>query len=327
MFPSLSSYRSHLNGSHICGDCAGAPEFMNAEADRRCLVGPNFFIVGAAKAGTTALHACLAQHPDIFMSRVKEPNYFAPDLGLPQPWARDLASYLSLFAEGRCSTIRGESTPAYLLSCEAAQGVRTFCPEARILVVLRNPIDAIQSVYAEARKFGIEPERTFEAALAASDAGRPKLEARPGGVWLRYREVVRYAEQVLRWMEAFPADQMHVLLHDDLVADSRSACSGILGFLGVDSEVALNFERANDQRLFRSATVQRMYMRPYAAGRQADSPRRLAPLWRMLLRANIGKPGANRISPALREDLISELGPEVMRLGALIRRDLSHWLV
>src|SRR6266851_453338 len=115
---------------------------------------PNFFIVGAAKAGTTAMHGFLSQHPDVFMSAVKEPCWFASDLGIRTPWNDDLHDYLALFAGGGDVTVRGESSPAYLLSSESAARIRSFCPEARILILLRNPLDAIRSVFAAARKFG-----------------------------------------------------------------------------------------------------------------------------------------------------------------------------
>src|SRR5438067_2452241 len=124
---------------------------------------PNFFIVGAAKAGTTSMHRYLAQHPEIFMSKVKEPTFFATDLGLVTPW-QDKGAYLSLFEDADDLPVRGESSPAYLLSSEAAQRIRTASPGARILILLRNPVDAVQAVFREARKFALEPCRSFASA-------------------------------------------------------------------------------------------------------------------------------------------------------------------
>src|SRR3954452_465600 len=100
------------------------------------VAGPNFFIVGAAKAGTTAIHAALQQHPEIFMSAVKEPGYFSPDISVTTEWNGDLAAYLSLFADAGDAKIRGESSPANLYSTLAADRISDFEPNARILIVL-----------------------------------------------------------------------------------------------------------------------------------------------------------------------------------------------
>jgi hypothetical protein len=299
---------------------------VKAEADTARTAGPNFFIVGAAKAGTTALHEWLAQHPDVFMSEVKEPCYFASDLGLPQFWSSDLSRYLSLFTEGAGASVRGESTPSYLLSREAARRIHAFCPEARIVIVIRNPIDAIRSVFAEARKFGLEPERAFADALAASDAGRPELERKPGGAWLHYRDVVRYAEQVERYIREFPADQLYIALYDDLQTHPALISSEILNFLNVDAGIAPRLERVNERRAFRSSTVQRLYMRPYSRGLPSDAPRRLMPLWRILRRANLAPVSDPPLEPGLHNDLVGDLGPDIARLGELLNRDLTQWL-
>ncbi len=287
---------------------------------------PNLFIVGAAKAGTTAMHAYVSQHPQVFMSEVKEPGWFASDLGLRTPWSDDLDAYLSLFAAGSGCPVRGESTPAYLLSREAAARIRAFAPGARILILLRNPLEAIRSVFAEARKFGIEPQRRFETALARSDAGRPELEGRPGGCWLRYREVVRYADQVARYLDAFPREQVFVALYDDLVRDTPALCRQVFGFLGVDPDVPLEVGRVNEQHAFRSATLQRLYMRPYARGMSAAAPRRFGRAWGAVVRWNSLPAERATLSPAVRADLLADLGPDVERLAGLIGRDLSRWL-
>src|SRR5205807_7469394 len=123
----------------------------------------------------------LGAHPQIFMSAVKEPSYFARDLGIRTAYSEDLDRYLALFADGRGHAYRGEASTSYLLDPGAARRIRAFCPPARIVIMLRDPLEAIQAIHGEARKFALEPRRRFETALAASDRGRPRLEARNGG--------------------------------------------------------------------------------------------------------------------------------------------------
>ena len=285
-------------------------------------VRPNFFIVGAAKAGTTAMHRYLDRHPDVYMSAVKEPSYFAPEMRLSTPWATDLDRYLELFSPGAERRIRGESTPAYLYCPASAQRLRDFAPDARILIVLRNPLDAVQSVHTEARKFGVEPERTFPAALRASDAGRPELEARPGGLWLRYRDVVRYAEQVERYLTAFPPEQVHIAFYDDLVREPASVYAAVLDFLGLDPLELATFPAVNPARRVRSLRLQRLIMAPSTVG----TARPAGPLRRTLVRLNTGPTNKQALPDDIRRSLVDDLAPDIERLGRLVDRDLSPWL-
>src|SRR5438477_9887892 len=117
------------------GSQSGSVSGQMAMAEQH-LLGPNFFIVGAAKAGTTALHRYLGAHPDIYMSPVKEPSYFARELGASTAYTHNLNAYLALFRAGQGSPVRGESSPAYLIDPGAAVRIREFCDEARILIVL-----------------------------------------------------------------------------------------------------------------------------------------------------------------------------------------------
>ena len=281
---------------------------------------PNFFIVGAAKAGTTSMHRYLAQHPDVFMSPVKEPTFFASDLGLITPWQTE-QSYLSLFADADGRAVRGESSPAYLLSSEAARRIREVSPDARILILLRNPVDAAHAVFREARKFALEPCRRFATALAASDDGRPDLVGRPGGTWLRYREVVRYADQVERYLRAFPRDQVLVLLYDELAGNPASVYRRVLEFAGVDPSFQARLDRSNPGFDVRSQLVQRWLMAGADRERARGSTTRPG---RFVARLN--RRSVVAADPATRTRLLADLRPDIERLAELIDRDLSRWL-
>ena len=292
------------------------------------MLGPNFFVVGAAKAGTTALHRYLGAHPDIYMSPVKEPSYFARELGASTAYTQSLDAYLALFRAGQRSAVRGESSPAYLVDPEAAARIREFCDEARILILLRNPLEAIVAVHGEARKFGLEPKRSVAAALAASDRGRPKLVARNGGFWTQYRLIVQYADQVERYRGAFPARQIHIGLYDDLSADTSAFYGEVLDFLEVDPSFRPTFARFNPYRGdVRSYLVQRLIMR-HATSPETDG-RGVARFKRLRSRVakwNLVQRPRPAFEPRLHAELVAALKPDIERLAGLIDRDLSAWL-
>src|SRR4051812_34789639 len=118
------------------------------------MVLPNFFIVGAPKCGTTALYSYLRQHPDVFMPRRKEPKFFATDLDCGSPregryFVRDRDAYLSLFASAGAASRIGEATPHYLYSAVAAQGIKEFCGEVKIIALVRDPVELMYSYHRQ----------------------------------------------------------------------------------------------------------------------------------------------------------------------------------
>jgi hypothetical protein len=302
---------------------------LTASTDGR--VRPNFFIVGAPKAGTTSMHDYLGQHPQIFMSQAKAPGYFATELGVRTAWSQSLERYLALFTEAADVPVRGESSPSYLFNPAAAERIHDFEPRARILILLRNPIEAIQALHGEARKFGLEPHRDFARALAASDAGRPKIENSYGGFWTRYRAFVHYTPQVRRYLDAFPADAVKIVIYDDFAAEPSAVYRGILEFLDVDPTFAPTFQRMNAYRGdVRSYQVQRLLMW-VAAGPGTSGIRGTGnPLVRRAahaaLRRNAIRMKRRPLDPALRTALVADLRPDVDALSELLGRDLSGWL-
>jgi hypothetical protein len=215
---------------------------------------PNLFVVGAMKAGTTSMYGLLASHPEIFMSRVKEPHYFSTDIDptrfdsahapdavdvdalvreatgrtVHQVWIRDPALYLSLFAPGAPKRWRGEASPSYLYSKVAASNIRDFAPDSRIIVMLRDPIERAFSQYRMDAAIG----RTRLSFLDAVTHDRMHPE-RGWGERALYVDLGLYADQVARFTQAFSPDQIRVYLIEDL--ERITWLADDLGrFLGVD---------------------------------------------------------------------------------------------
>ena len=218
---------------------------------------PDFFIVGQGKSGTTALYEMLRQHPQIYMSAQKEPSFFSSDLrrsmpGRPLP---TLEEYLSLFTEAGPEQQAGEASTDYIWSPGAAQRIREFQPAAKIIVFLREPASFVASLHLELLKQRFESEPDLRKALALESVRRnghkiPKAAPRPTA--LLYSDRARYVEQLRRYYDVFPSDQILVLIYEDFRADNEKTLGEILAFLGVDDELRLAPVRANPTLRVRS---------------------------------------------------------------------------
>ncbi|HEX5578375.1 MAG TPA: sulfotransferase [Candidatus Limnocylindria bacterium] len=289
---------------------------------------PNFFIVGAPRCGTTALYAYLEQHPDVFMPYHKEPVFFGADLG-KRPRSFDREAYLNLFKRGIGRKRRGEATVWYLYSQAAPEEIRAFSPDARIIIMLRNPVDMIYSLHSHQLFTADEEIEAFEEALAAESdrrAGRriPATTTRPEG--LLYRDCGRYASHVRRWLTAFGPDAVKVIIFDDFSADPAGVYRQTLEFLDLDSTFQPEFNVVNRNKGVRSQRLLALTSSPrfYAATRWLPGPLFHA-FRRGLKRLNTRHRSRPPMDPELRRELTAEFAPDVEELGRVIGRDLSRW--
>jgi len=296
---------------------------------------PNFFIVGAPKCGTTAMHEYLRQHPDIFLPDFKEPHFFGADLR-PEGYRRDLRAYEALFEDWSGQTRVGESSTWYLFSKLAAGEIKAYSPDAEILIMLRHPVDMLYSLYHQ-MVFNGQRLPPFAEAIETEDdrlaAWRETVDKREAaGLKLRncfHSSVACYADQVRRYLDVFGPDHVHVILFDDLRASAPRVYRETLEVLGVDSDVEVDFRVYNANKQVRSATA-RALMRatPLWVRRLAD--RALGQ--RLRRRLTTAVKGLNTrfeprepMDPAVRERLQERFEPEIERLAALLGRDLSCW--
>jgi hypothetical protein len=208
---------------------------------------PDFFIVGHPKCGTTALHEMLRQHPQIHMP-LKEPRFFAQELRSrfrrlgPETLPLTPEQYMALFDGASPGQLLGEASPQYLRSQAVAGRIARVDPDARIIAVLREPASFLRSFHLQALHNLNETETDFAKALALEPARRegrkiPLYSQSPQA--LMYSEHVRYVEQLRRFHEAFPAEQVLVLIYDDFRRDNSAVLRQVLRFLGVDDTVAI----------------------------------------------------------------------------------------
>lgn len=290
---------------------------------------PQLFLVGAPKAGTSALSTFLAQHPQIAMCRIKEPNYHCPDLDLPGPATE--AEYLALFEPGPQTRILCDASILYLYSREAAERIRCYAPDAAILMLLRNPLEAMLSWHSQMVFTANENFRDFGQALRAEPERKAGRRRPRTGVAARcpellfYRDVMRYAEQIERYLAVFDRDQIRILFYEDFVAAPLEVYAGILGFLRLDPfEPRLRRVNVNKER--RSWKLHSALKVAFAApARALLSPRLRLDLIGWLDRLNSRELRRNPIDAELERQLREELRPEIERLGELTGHDLSHW--
>jgi hypothetical protein len=292
---------------------------------------PNFFIVGAPKAGTTALYSYLRQHPEIFMCLPKEPQFFAADTCGDQRNVATLSEYLGYFKEARARAI-GEASTCYLSSPGATRDIREFCPKARIIIMLRNPIDVMYAEHSERLVGGAEHIVNFAAALDSDEprrfrSGRFKGQrvVRPG-----YRELVLFSQQVQRFFDAFGRPNVHVIVYDEFAKNAGLAYKDVLAFLGVSPNHECAFNVVNSNRRIRSTIVQDLVRHPPETVRKlarAFVPRstrqRLATT---LNRRNVQFVARPVMDQQLRKRLELEYVQEVQQLSRLVDRDLSKWI-
>jgi len=204
-----------------------------SEAARRV---PDFFIVGHSKSGTTALYTMLRSHPEVFMPDVKEPWYFTTErVSTSSARRREmLEEYAGLFDAAAPGQRIGEASPSYIWSPVAAARIAAARPDARIIVILREPASFLRSLHLQLVQSHIETEKDLGKAIAHEDERRhgrhvPRF-AGSSVERLLYSERVRYVEQLRRFDAVFPPEQMLVLIYDDFRADNAATVARVLRF-------------------------------------------------------------------------------------------------
>lgn len=285
---------------------------------------PNFFVVGAPKCGTTALHHYLGTHPDIYLPRIKEPHFFATDLPNIRI-VKDWGDYLDLFeCEGAPPPVRGEASVWYLFSNDALPAVRERIPESKLIVMLRNPVEFVQSVHSQFVYNGIESCTDFMTAWRSQHSR--------DGVFKQYRRLGLFGEQVSRALRVFPSEQLQFILLEDLAADPRSTYLRVLEFLGVRDDGRQDFQQANANKIVRSRAIDNFARRtPAVLSRPVAWLKRLIGVEELgildrLRRINARKVQRKQLSDKDRRELLDAFADDVEVLGRLIGRDLGSWI-
>jgi hypothetical protein len=302
---------------------------MGAVHDALTMVRPSFFIVGAPKCGTTALSHFLRQHPALHL-QAKEVYWFGTDLEIRGRPASE-PEYLARVGASEGVTRTGECSVFYLHSARAASEIAGFDPDARIIAMVRDPVEMIHSLHAQLVYVCAEHITDFSEALAADEDRRRGLRRPRHGVIARsgYRAIGRYAEQLRRYHDGFGRDRVHVVVHDDLRADPAGTFAAVCGFLGVDPGVQPAFRTVNANKRSRSPALQRAIQHPptvlrgVARALPSRGLRRRVAMTARRLNTSVERRAPMTVQ--LREELRAEFAPEVVALSELLGRDLTGW--
>lgn len=229
------------------------------------LKSPNFFILGAPKCGTTALHTYLQGHADIFLPRIKEPHFYLTDVaGYPRISSR--REYNSLFRAANDQHLAvGESSVFYLYSREAVPNILQDHPDAKFIVLLRDPVQLVHSLHSQYLYGFVESEQSFEVAWGLQEERRKCKSLPPCCSFpelLQYSQVAMLGEQVERLLEHVPVDRVLLVEFDDIQRSSRSVYLRTLDFLGIDDDGRKEFPRINGNRRHSKPWLSRMLMHP-----------------------------------------------------------------
>ena len=296
---------------------------------------PNFLVIGASKSGTTSIHRYLEQHPDVYMSPVKEPKFFALEGERPEykgpgdreAWRDSVTSmgeYEALFDGVADERAVGEVSPVYLYSEKAVGRIKHHLPDAKLIAILRNPVERAYSSFLHKRRDGREPFDDFVRALDAEDE---RMRAGWAYGW-RYTRVGFYHEQLVRYFRAFAPGQIRVYLYEDLTGGPVGLMRDVYGFLGVDDAFVPDMSRRHNVSGIPKNRLVHSLLRGRNPVKTALKPLFPEKMRRRLLvdLQNRNLKNAPEMPPEARRRLMEVYREDILKLEGLIGRDLSGWL-
>jgi hypothetical protein len=300
---------------------------MTIDTGRPAARRPDLFVVGAPKCGTTTLYHQLAAHPEIFMSRPKEPSYFAAERyrNWRMSYPEDESRYLELFAEAGDAKRIGDASTSYLEAPFAAERIRDFQPAARIVIMLRDPVTMIDSLHGMRVAQGREPYEDLAEALE-DERTRPGFGVVGDQSAIRYRDRARFGAMLPAWFDTFGRERVHVMLLEDVVANAAGTFRTLLEFLDVDPRFQPDFDRRyNTGYRRRSQRVASVVKGVPPAGVPVPLRHRLvSPVVKLLNRVNRVPKQRPPVADEVREMLQRELADDVARASELLGRDLRQ---
>ncbi|MFD1677183.1 sulfotransferase family protein [Alicyclobacillus fodiniaquatilis] len=293
---------------------------------------PNFILVGSAKSGTTALDYFLKKHKDIYMSPVKESHFFSSqeitqfngpgDEGILKGIVRDVSTYEGLFTGVTNEKVVGESSVYYLYYPQTPKTIKSLVPHAKIIIVLRNPIDRAYSAYWHLLRDQRE-NLSFEKALNI-EGERQRNNFEP--IWM-LKGLGMYYEQIKRYIDTFGRESVFIVIYDEFVSVPNSVLVNLYKFLGVDETVEVSTDvQLNKSGIPRSKVTYDFITKPNSLKTiiKPFLPQYLRQVVkaRLLGKISFDKP---RMDATTRRNLVNVFYDDIRRLEYLLERDLSFW--
>jgi hypothetical protein len=300
---------------------------------------PNFLVIGAAKCGTDSLCNYLGQHPDIYISSNREPNFFVAEGQSDVPycgpgdravleslgmWVSTLDRYQSLFSEVTTEKAIGEGTAWYIYYDEAPARIQRHIPQAKLIAILRNPVDRAYSAYTMLLRDGRETIGDFARALAAEE-DRTRRNWEP--IW-HYVKMGFYTSQLKRYYDTFEPHQIRVIVYDDFNTQPMEIVKDVFHYLDVDDQFSPDIsKRYNVSLVPKNLGVHTLVAgeHPVKTAMKAVLPTGIRQaLKQRVVERNLTRPAP--MAPEVRRQLVEIFRADILELEKLIGRDLSHWL-
>ncbi len=295
---------------------------------------PNFLVVGAAKSGTTALYHYLAQHPEVFLSPIKETNFFAlknkelsfngpgDDKGIHRRSITDIIEYKNQFINVTTEKAIGEICPSYLYLKDAPKNIKEHIPEVKIIAILREPVARAFSAWVHLTRDGRE-HLSFEEALA--DEPR-RIKENWAEIW-HYKEESKYYNQLKRYYDSFPKENIKVVTYEEFQENPLKVYSELCKFIDVDNRFVPDMSSEHNKGGIPKNKI----------------------IWNLMMKQNIWKTLFNHLMPIKirkkikekiearnvnkkpqldiyrRKELSIQFLDEINKIKQLIEQDLTEW--
>lgn len=300
------------------------------------MVMPHFLVIGAAKSGTSSLYHYLNQHPQIYMSPVKEPAFFAyegqkVEFAGPGDERRNRSAitewqaYHELFSDAKANQVMGEASVVYLYNPIAPERIKHYIPDVKLIAILRNPVDRALSNFMHFRRDNLEPVADFTIALSEENK---RIAANWQYLW-HYTNLGFYGSQLRRYYELFPHEQIALYTYEDFSKNQSKVLQSIFHFLGVDEsfQVDTSFKHnisghVKIPLLHQFLTTQTSTKKVAKALMPADIRlhlRKFALKWNVV-------PTKPAVSAETYQQLRQLYRSDLIQLQSLTGLDLTHWL-
>lgn len=290
---------------------------------------PNFFIIGAAKAGTTTVFNLLRQHPDVYLSKIKEPQFFCND----EQYNMGLNYYIDTYFNGSESfSARGEATPHYLFYERVARRIARNIPKSnqRFVVILRNPVKRAYSLYWNMVAESIETMSFEEAIQAEQYRIDNKYTVKQCSLRYTYVTSSKYAEQIRAYLKYFNKDQFVFVIFEEFIKDIEYSMKGVFEFLGLSKIDTINYDlKSNPFGLPRLKFIHQFIRKPFYLKTQMGKmihPSIKNRISNKLIELNKKRHAYPPMSPVLKDKMMQLFKDDIKDLEIILEKDLSIWL-
>jgi len=293
---------------------------------------PNFFIVGAAKSGTSSLYEYLKQHPEIYMSLEKEPLFFLPHDQVVNHKYKKWDNYISLFQNVNNEKAIGEASTPYLYYHESAKKIKNTFPNSKIIILLRNPVEMSFSLYLHALRMGAE-ELPFDKAIEVEEEriNDPNFiyKSKTHHAGRYYLSRAKYYRQVKNYLDIFDKDKVMIILFEDLKTKPVETCKQVFSFLGVDPTFVPEIKIHNPSLVPKSFYLNRIfrYSKIFNTLLKLIIPRdsKRLEVKEKIIHMNLTSQKKISIDPELEKQLLHLFLDDINKLEKLLNVDLSNW--